>query len=474
MKVWIKTLQGKSFHVEIENPSESTIKDVKFKIEELHGGPVTGTFPIAGQKLIHSGKVLKDDIVLTGDSDNSAKLTEESFLVCMVTKVKAPRQAAAAVEAVPAAASASSSTATPAAGAPTTASTTPATSSVTTTPALTTNTTTEAPTASPSTVEATNAMGETAVATTAATATAVAEAPSSDELNASVRQLCDMGFPEDQVRAALQAAFNNADRAVEYLMNGIPANLPTQAVVPSTTSTAPATTTAPTASSLEELRQHPQFDSLRRLVQSNPSSLPAVLQQIGAQSPHLLNIIHSNQEAFVRMLNEPIVAAAPTASTTPNTSAMTGLTGALPSSAGGNGNPSPQQIIQMLASLPPAQQQAMATQMGLSVEQFQQFNQLVSTMPPEALNQILASMGPDGMPEGMMQGMQGNGMGGPGGAPGGQPGQVGIQLTQEEAAAVERLTSLGFDRNEVLQAYIACEKNESLAANFLMDSMGDN
>jgi hypothetical protein len=42
------------------------------------------------------------------------------------------------------------------------------------------------------------------------------------EVEEKVRALVDMGFPEDQVRAALAAAFNNQERAVEYLMTGIP------------------------------------------------------------------------------------------------------------------------------------------------------------------------------------------------------------------------------------------------------------
>lgn len=88
-----------------------------------------------------------------------------------------------------------------------------------------------------------------------------------------------MGFPEEQVQAALRAAFNNPDRAVEYLMNGIPETAP---AVNSTPSPA-ATTDGAAPAGIEALRNHPQFNMLRQMVQSNPSALPQVLQQIGGQ-----------------------------------------------------------------------------------------------------------------------------------------------------------------------------------------------
>jgi len=59
------------------------------------------------------------------------------------------------------------------------------------------------------------------------------------------------------------------------------------------------------------------------------------------------------------------------------------------------------------------------------------------------------------------------------GGMGGMPGQHVVRLTDEEMASVDRLTEMGFDRTEAVQAFLACDKNEALAANLLMDSMND-
>ena len=44
-----------------------------------------------------------------------------------------------------------------------------------------------------------------------------------------------------------------------------------------------------------------------------------------------------------------------------------------------------------------------------------------------------------------------------------------IRLTKEESDAVKRLQELGFSQAEAVQAYIACDKNEEMAANFLFE-----
>ena len=40
-----------------------------------------------------------------------------------------------------------------------------------------------------------------------------------DEYEAMIERIAEMGFERSQIMAALQASFNNPNRAIEYLMN---------------------------------------------------------------------------------------------------------------------------------------------------------------------------------------------------------------------------------------------------------------
>ncbi|CAB0028533.1 unnamed protein product [Trichogramma brassicae] len=199
-----------------------------------------------------------------------------------------------------------------------------------------------------------------------------------DDYNTMVNNIMDMGYERDQVEQALRASFNNPDRAVEYLLTGIP---PQIFADPPEDPAAPAD--APAADTLQEgqdplafLRSQPQFHQMRGVIQQNPQLLNPVLQQIGQTNPALLQLISQNQEAFVRMLNE-----APS--------------GAEAASGGGTGG-----------------------------------------------SNITAGSG------------TGSG--------------ALINITPQDKEAIERLKALGFPEDLVVQAYFACEKNENLAANFLL------
>ena len=256
-----------------------------------------------------------------------------------------------------------------------------------------------------------------------------------------VESLVAMGFPEAETRAALAAAMGNADLAYEYLLTGIPEHAAAMSAQ-SRPSTATTSTTAG-GTDIEQLRLHPQFNTLRQLIQQNPAALPQVLNLIGTQSPQLLEAIHANNDAFVAMMNEPINSTnpAPAVPTSANPAGM----------GAGLGNPT--EMVQMLAAMPAAQRAQFAQSLGMTPEQMSGFMQMMSNMPPEQLQQMMANVG-------------GAGAGGPGF--GGAPSNI-IRLSEEEMDAVNRLVALGFDQQQAAQAYLACDKNEALAANFLLE-----
>ncbi|KAB2047602.1 hypothetical protein ES319_A13G058500v1 [Gossypium barbadense] len=363
MKVSVKTLKGTHFDIEVK--PEDAVADVKKNIETVQGADV---YPAAQQMLIFKGKVLKDDTTLAENS-----VTENSFIVIMLTK--APEASSLPTATVPAS---TAPVVTSAAAAP------PAES---------------APVASSTPLSDSDVYGQ-----------AASNLVAGSNLEGTIQQILDIGggtWDRDTVVRALRAAYNNPERAVEYLYSGIPeqAEAPPVAhapVVGQTTSPAappqqPAQMAAiPTsgpnanpldlfpqglpnmgasgagAGSLDFLRNSPQFQALRAMVQANPQILQPMLQELGKQNPNLMRLIQEHQGDFLRLINEP--------------------------AEGGEGN-----ILGQLA---------------------------------EAMPQA-------------------------------------VQVTPEEREAIERLEAMGFDRATVLQVFFACNKNEELAANYLLDHMHD-
>ena len=393
-------------------------------------------------KLIHSGKILKDEDIIS-----ACGIKENDFLVVMVTKAKKP-----AVPKEDAAA----------------ATTTPATTTAAAPPAVSTAVDASAIAAEAPTP--TNAAVEAASTTTPAPTTAtVPDAPRLVDTfpNEVVTNLTSMGFPEAEVRHCLRAAHGNPDVAVEFLTNGIPDGVSEAANLVQATNSSAATPSAAASSSttrpLQALRNHPQFDALRRLVQTNPGALQQVLTQIGQQQPDLLAEINANQATFLEMMNEPIPATASAASSGTTARSASALGGNADANAMmmdelGAGNPA--QMAQMIQSMSAEELQQMAQMMGISADQLRDTARMIGQMPPEQLSQFMMQA----MAGGGMDGMMGGGAG---------AGQHVLRLTEEEMAAVDRLTEMGFDRSEAAQAFLACDKNEALAANLLMDSMAN-
>ncbi|URE03970.1 DNA repair protein [Musa troglodytarum] len=387
MKIFVKTLKGSNFEIDV-NP-EDTVADVKKNIETSQGKTV---YPAEQQMLIHQGKILKDDTTL-----DENKVSENSFLVIMLSKSKGSSSGASTAAKLP-------------------VSQAPPTITAPLVPSVSVSAPSEVPASTLSSVP-TNAPTPTAAAAPAPAATISTEVDSYGQaasnlvagstLEQTIQQILDMGggtWERDTVVRALRAAYNNPERAVEYLYSGIPdhaeaapvarapasgqtvnspveAPQPVQPAVPSSGPNAnpldifpqglPNVGSHAGGGSLDFLRNSPQFRALQALVQANPQILQPMLQELGKQNPQIMRLIQEHQGEFLRLINEPA-----------------------------EGTEGSNFLGQLAAGVPQA-----------------------------------------------------------------------LTVTPEEREAIERLEAMGFDRALVLQVFFACNKNEELAANYLLDHM---
>ena len=179
-----------------------------------------------------------------------------------------------------------------------------------------------------------------------------------------VGQMEAMGFPRSEIDRAMRAAFFNPDRAIEYLLNGIPENVQGEqrqatasgaarggaatspGAAPAHIITSPPPPSAATGDepinlfeaaaqaggrprsagartgaaaagvgagaaaggqppvNMDFLRNSPHFQQLRQLVQQQPAMLEPILQQVAEGNPQLAQMIGQNQEQFLQLLSE--------------------------------------------------------------------------------------------------------------------------------------------------------------------------
>jgi UV excision repair protein RAD23 len=128
-----------------------------------------------------------------------------------------------------------------------------------------------------------------------------------------------MGFEQPNIDECLRAAENDAQRAAEYLMTGIPDFVRMAMNAPRQTQQTQQTqqpqqpqqqqqTGAPSdlGGLAALMQQFPQFNQLRAAIQSNPHLLTPIMQRLAQSNPELVAVINQNPEEFIRLLNEPV------------------------------------------------------------------------------------------------------------------------------------------------------------------------
>lgn len=279
---------------------------------------------------------------------------------------------------------------------------------------------------------------ETSTAPETGSSTATNDEPGStfaqgSEREASIQNIMEMGYDRPQVEQALRAAFNNPHRAVEYLLTGIPENLQQQTAPPP----APvAATDAPMAESTNNLTTTEDNDN-----------------------------DNDNEEDHGENLFEAAAAAAAGEGGEAGTGARGGPGGALGAQAGAGGEMGDEAQFNLLRTALQSNPELIQPLLEQLAASNPQVAQIIQSDPEGFVRTFLGGGGDD-------LGFEFEGEeGGEGEGEEGEAGTIRVPLTEQDENAINRLCELGFERSMVVQVYMACDKNEEVAADILFRDM---
>lgn len=240
MKLTIKDLQQRTFKIDIDE--SKTVEELKKQIKLVRGEE----FSVASQRLIYAGKFLVDDKFLS-----EYEIKEDKFLVLMPSKTAIIKQS--------------------------------------------------------------SNLKETDVAVKFQSKVSPGPEPKKiteddtipDDVNAKVVDtIVEMGYPRQYVIQALKASFNDADRAVEYLLSEIPGKAQALTGQPLTMPTQPGNHHPASENPLAFLRDSEEFLKFREVVRNDIDILPEAMIQIRESNPNLYKLILGQEKAFMDLINE--------------------------------------------------------------------------------------------------------------------------------------------------------------------------
>ncbi|KAH8392658.1 UV excision repair protein RAD23 homolog A [Drosophila serrata] len=107
-----------------------------------------------------------------------------------------------------------------------------------------------------------------------------------------VRDLMEMGYGEQEVRDALRASFNHPERAIEYLISGIPPQAATEAQM----------SAAQQTGDPHQMVASPALTRVRQMIRDDPRLLDQILAHLAETEPEAFEIIRNHQAEFMALI----------------------------------------------------------------------------------------------------------------------------------------------------------------------------